>query len=89
MLFPVHKCLYPNALFCNHHMGLLWIFLYMLHQPPPPHITTISSYAKYLWDRIVIKLGTQRGANVIRISQHTYQSLGIYCMRIDQVKLEN
>ena len=42
-------------------------FLYMLHQPPPPHITTFSSYAKYLWERIVIKLDTQRGANVIRI----------------------
>ena len=42
-------------------------FLYMLHQPPPPHVTTFSSYAKYLWERIVIKLGTQRGANVIRI----------------------
>ena len=39
----------------------------MLHQPPPPHVTTFSSYAKYLWERIVIKLGTQRGANVIRI----------------------
>ena len=39
----------------------------MLHQPLLPHVTTFSSYAKYLWDRIVIKLGTQRGADVIRI----------------------
>ena len=39
----------------------------MLHQQPPPHIATFSSYAKYLWERIVIKLGIQRGANVIRI----------------------
>ena len=42
-------------------------FLYMLHQPPPPSITTFSSFAKFLWERIVMKLGIQRGANVIRI----------------------
>ena len=28
---------------------------------------TFSSYAKYLWERIVIKLGVQRGPNVIKI----------------------
>ena len=42
-------------------------FLYVLHQTPPPHITTFSCYAKYLWDKIVIKHGVQRGAEVIRI----------------------
>ena len=43
-------------------------FLFILHQPPPPpDIDTFSSYAMYLWEKIVHKLGTCRGANLIRI----------------------
>ena len=65
--FPNSQTFTPSCPILQSPHELIVDFLYMLHQPPPPHITTFSSYAKYLWDRIVIKLGTQRGANVIRI----------------------
>ena len=51
----------------NNEHELIVDFLFLLHQPPPPDINTFSSYAQYLWDKIVWKLGVQRGANVIRI----------------------
>ena len=43
---------------CSSEHEIIVDFLYMLHQPPPPSITTSSSYAKFLW---VMR------ANVIRI----------------------
>ena len=37
-------------------------FLFMLHQPPPPDMTTFSNYANYLWNKLIFKLGVlQRG----------------------------
>ena len=66
-IFPNSQMFLPNCPILSSPHELIVDFLYMLHQPPPPQVTTFSSYAKYLWDRIVIKLGTQRGANVIRI----------------------
>ena len=39
----------------------------MLHQPPPPDMTTFSNYASYLWNKLILKLGACRGAKVIRI----------------------
>jgi hypothetical protein len=65
--FPNSQTFLPHCPILQSPHELIVDFLYMLHQPPPPHVTTFSSYAKYLWDRIVIKLGTRRGANVIRI----------------------
>ena len=42
-------------------------FLFILHQPPPPDIDTFLSFAMYLWKKIFHKLGSCRGANVVRI----------------------
>lgn len=51
----------------NNEHELIVDFLFVLHQPPPPDINTFSSYAQYLWDKFIWKLGVQRGAKVIRI----------------------
>lgn len=53
-------------LISNEH-ELIVDFLFLLHQPPPPDINTFSSYAQYLWDKIIWKLGVQRGANINRV----------------------
>ena len=42
-------------------------FLFILHQPPPPDVDTFASYASYIWDKIIFKLGVCRGANIVRI----------------------
>ena len=42
-------------------------FLFILHQPPPPDVDTFLSFAMYLWEKIFHKLGSCKGANVIRI----------------------
>ena len=56
-------------------------FLFLLHQPPPPDINTFPSYAQYLWDKVIWKLGVQRGAKVIRVvvdkPQHLPKPRGI------------
>ena len=65
--------LFPSKLFvtecptltANHE--LVVDFLFLLHQPPPSDIETFSSFANYLWEKIVVKLGVKRGANIIRI----------------------
>ena len=57
------ECLLIN----NNEHELIVDFLFILHQPPPPDINTFSSYAQYLWDKIIWKLGVQRGAKVIRL----------------------
>ena len=67
MVFPSSQIFTPHCSLLQSPHELIVDFLYILHQPPPPHVMTFSSYAKYLWERIVIKLGIQRGANVIRI----------------------
>ena len=51
----------------NSEHELIVDFLFLLHQPPPPDINTFLAYAQYLWDKIIWKLGVQRGANVIRL----------------------
>ena len=66
-IFPNAQIFVPHCPLLQSPHELIVDFLYLLHQPPPPHITTFSCYAKYLWERIVVKLGLQRGANVIRI----------------------
>ena len=65
-------------------------FLFMLHQPPPPDMTTFSNYAKYLWNKLIFKLGVCRGARVIRIivDKPIYQSLGNYYMKLNHPKQE-
>ena len=40
---------------------------FFILQPPPPDIDTLSSYAMYLWEKILHKLGVCRGVNLIRI----------------------
>ena len=62
-LLPSSVTEYPT-LTANHE--LIVDFLFLLHQPPPPDIETFSSFANYLWEKIV-KLGVQQGANIIRI----------------------
>ena len=66
-LFPTTQIFVPQCPILHSPHDLIVDFLYVLHQPPPPHITTFSCYAKYLWERIVLKLGIHRGAKVIRI----------------------
>ena len=66
-VFPNSGIFTPHCSLLSSEHEIIVDFLYMLHQPPPPSITTFSSYAKFLWERIVMKLGIQRGANVIRI----------------------
>ena len=69
-LFPssklfVTECPTLSTTDANHE--LIVDFLFLLHQPPPPDIQTFSSFAHYMWEKIVIKLGIKRGANVIRV----------------------
>ena len=42
-------------------------FLFMLHQPPPPDVATFLGFAKYVWNKIVLKLGVDRGDKTIRL----------------------
>lgn len=70
-LFPssntfVTQCPLINGNSCNDH-ELIIDFLFILHQPPPPDVITFSNYAAYLWNKLIYKLGTCRGAKVIRI----------------------
>ena len=67
IIFPSIQIFIPQCPFILSPHELIVDFLYILHQPPPPHITTFSSCAKHLWDRIVINLSLKRGAKVIRI----------------------
>ena len=41
--------------------------MFQLHQSPPPDVLTYNSLAEYLWNKIVINLGAQRGAKVLGI----------------------
>ena len=49
------------------HKLIVDFFFFILHQPPLPDNDTFSSYATYLWEKIVLKLGACRGASLIRI----------------------
>ena len=51
----------------NNEHELIVDFLFIRLQPPPPDINTFSSYAQYLWDKIIWKLGVQRVDKVIRL----------------------
>ena len=61
----VTKCPFLCPIYTDHE--LIVDFLYLLHQPPPPDIKTFAEYAHYMWDRVVLKLGVRRGAQVVRI----------------------
>ena len=64
-VFPNTQIFVPQCPILQSPHELIVDVLYILHQPPPPHITTFSCY---VWDKVpvVIKLGVERGAEVIR-----------------------
>ena len=62
-----HQVMTTQCTLINNEHELIVDFLFLLHQPPPLDINTFSSYAQYLWDKIILKLGVQRGAKVIRV----------------------
>ena len=45
-------------------------FLFFLHQPPPPDICKLAAFSDYPWERIVLKLGIERGAKIVDKSQY-------------------
>ena len=51
----------------NNDFEIIVDFLFYLHQPPPPDILTYNSFADYMWKKVVLNLGVQRGAKFLRI----------------------
>ena len=44
------------------------IIVNFLFQQPPPDVLTYNSLAEHLWNKIVMNLGAQRGAKVLRVT---------------------
>ena len=55
----------PNI--CNTNISFIIDFLYFVHIPPPPDVTTYSTYFSYLWERAIDRLGIKRGFDHIYI----------------------